>query len=57
MDTQVVTGAVISTDAQFRAALRQHADAEQPVEVGFEIVVPFVEISHGHLSRSTCPSR
>lgn len=50
MDRQAVTGAVISTDPQFRAVFHGNGDrAKIPVELTFEILVPFVEISHGHL--------
>ena len=50
MDRQAITGAVISTDPQFRAVFHPNGDGQpSPVEVSFEILVPFVEISHGHL--------
>ncbi len=41
---------VISTDPKFRAVFHGNGDGEtQPVEVAFEIIVPFAEVSHGHL--------
>lgn len=49
MEAQAIRGAVISTDADFRAAVREGIDGEHPIEIEFEIVVPFVQISHGHL--------
>lgn len=50
MDRQAITGAVISTDPQFRAVFHANGDVGKlPVELSFEILVPFVEISHGHL--------
>ena len=50
MDRQAITGAVISTDPQFRAVFHANGDGGHlPVELTFEILVPFVEISHGHL--------
>ena len=50
MELQAITGAVISTDPQFRAVFHPNGDGtEGPIQVAFEILVPFVEISHGHL--------
>ncbi len=49
-DNTPISGAVISTDPKFRAVLHGNGDGEtQPVEVAFEIIVPFAEVSHGHL--------
>ncbi|HJR53704.1 MAG TPA: hypothetical protein VJ982_08300 [Gemmatimonadota bacterium] len=52
MQRQAIVGAVISTDSQFRTALREcgsgNGDGAR-VEIAFEIVVPFIELSHGHL--------
>ena len=43
MDRQAITGAVISTDPQFRAVFHPNGDGHpSPVEVSFEILVPFV---------------
>jgi pilus assembly protein CpaE len=58
VDRQAITGAVISTDPQFRAVFHPNGDGHpSPVEVSFEILVPFVEISHGHLEelKVVCP--
>ncbi len=49
MSERPVPAAVISSDAAFRAAFEPNGDGEQLVQVQFEIPVPFVEISHGHL--------
>jgi pilus assembly protein CpaE len=49
-DNTPISGAVISTDPKFRAVFHGNGDGEtQPVEVAFEIIVPFSEVSHGHL--------
>ena len=49
-DNTPISGAVISTDPKFRAVFHGNGDGEtQPVEVTFEIIVPFAEVSHGHL--------
>ena len=49
-DNTPISGAVISTDPKFRAVFHGNGDGEtQPVEVAFEIIVPFAEVSHGHL--------
>ncbi len=52
MQRQAIVSAVISTDSQFRTALREcgsgNGDGAR-VEIAFEIVVPFIELSHGHL--------
>ena len=49
-DNTPINGAVISTDPKFRAVFHGNGDGEkQPVEVTFEIIVPFAEVSHGHL--------
>ena len=63
MKRQAIVSAVISTDSQFRAALKEcgngNGDGDGArVEVAFEILVPFIELSHGHLEEpSTSPSR
>ena len=52
MQRQAIVGAVISTDSQFRTALRESGNGNRDgarVEIAFEIVVPFIELSHGHL--------
>ncbi len=49
MEGQPIRSAVISTDGQFRSVLSQNGDGPPAVEVAFEILVPFIEISHGHL--------
>ena len=54
MKRQAIVSAVISTDSQFRAALKEcgngNGDSDGArVEVAFEILVPFIELSHGHL--------
>src|SRR5688500_17118967 len=52
MQRQAIVGAVISTDSQFRTALRESGNGNGDgarVEIAFEIVVPFIELSHGHL--------
>ena len=49
MSDHPIPAAVISSDAAFRAAFEPNGNGEQLVEVQFEIPVPFVEISHGHL--------
>lgn len=49
MTDQAIRGAVISTDATFRSAVRKTFEDEQAVDVQLEIVVPFVRITHGHL--------
>lgn len=48
MDETLIRGAVISTDAQFRSAFK-NGDGTRPVKIDFEIPVPFVQITHGHL--------
>ncbi|MEJ2151687.1 MAG: AAA family ATPase [Gemmatimonadota bacterium] len=49
-DNTPISSAVISTDPKFRAVFHANGDGEtQPVEVAFEIIVPFAEVSHGHL--------
>lgn len=49
MERQAISGAVISTDPQFRAVFHGNGDGEDAIKVAFEILVPFVEVSHGHL--------
>jgi len=52
VDNQAIQAAVISTDADFREAVQLdggNGDGTVPVRIAFEVVVPFVEISHGHL--------
>lgn len=49
MEGQSISAAVISTDANFRSVFAETAETEHPVKIEFEIVVPFVEVSHGHL--------
>lgn len=49
MSDHPVSAAVISSDAGFRAAFEPNGDGEPLVDVQFEILVPFVEVSHGHL--------
>jgi pilus assembly protein CpaE len=49
VDTQAITAAVISTDPQFRTLLKEGTDGSPIVEVSYQVVVPFIEISHGHL--------
>lgn len=49
MIAQAIRGAVISTDADFRAALKETLAADVAIDVQFEIVVPFIQVSHGHL--------
>lgn len=49
MTKQAIRGAVISTDGQFRAALKETVGNGLGIDVEFEVVVPFVKISHGHL--------
>ncbi|HUP01719.1 MAG TPA: AAA family ATPase [Gemmatimonadota bacterium] len=50
MESQAISSAVISIDPQFRAVFQANGDGgEVPIQVTFEILVPFVEISHGHL--------
>jgi pilus assembly protein CpaE len=49
MTENPVTAAVISTDAGFRSMFEPNGDAERVADVQFEIMVPFVEVSHGHL--------
>ncbi|CAN5269556.1 hypothetical protein BH18GEM1_BH18GEM1_04670 [soil metagenome] len=50
MERQAISGAVISIDPQFRAVFHGNGDGGQgPINVAFEVMVPFVEISHGHL--------
>lgn len=49
-ESRRINGAVISTDPQFRAVLHSNGDGTQlPIEVAFEVIVPFGEVSHGHL--------
>lgn len=54
MEKQAISGAVISTDPQFRAVFSGNGDGSGPIQVAFEIRVPFVEISHGHLEELRC---
>jgi pilus assembly protein CpaE len=55
MSDQSISAAVISTDASFRAVFEPNGngngngEGEKLLDVQFEILVPFVEISHGHL--------
>ena len=49
MSEHPISAAVISTDAGFRSVFEPNGNGEQLVEVQFEVLVPFVEISHGHL--------
>lgn len=53
MDTHAIQAAVISTDAKFREGIHPNGDeaagGANPIRIAFEIVVPFIEISHGHL--------
>lgn len=49
MITQAIRGAVISTDADFRATLKESLAEDLAIDVQFEVVVPFIQISHGHL--------
>src|SRR5687767_2476726 len=52
MQRQAIVGAVISTDSQFRTALRECGNGNGDgarIEIAFEIIVPFIELSHGHL--------
>jgi pilus assembly protein CpaE len=49
MFSQAIRGAVISTDADFRATLKESLADDLAIDVQFEVVVPFVKISHGRL--------
>lgn len=49
MDTQAIRAAIVSTDGAFRTAVREGIIGDQPIDIEFEIVVPFKKISHGHL--------
>ena len=52
MQRQAIVSAVISTDSQFRTALKQCGNGDgngTRIEIAFEIIVPFIELSHGHL--------
>lgn len=49
MSEHRVTAAVISTDAGFRAMFERNGNGKPVAQVEFEILVPFVEVSHGHL--------
>lgn len=52
MKRQAIVSAVISTDSQFRTALKEcgsgNGDGAR-IEIAFEVIVPFIELSHGHL--------
>ncbi|MDX1623554.1 MAG: AAA family ATPase [Gemmatimonadota bacterium] len=51
MSTKSIRGAVISTDGKFRSTVAEslNGDGNAGIDVQFEVVVPFVKISHGHL--------
>ena len=52
MQRQAIVSAVISTDSQFRTALRECGNGNGDgarIEIAFEVIVPFIELSHGHL--------
>ncbi|MBW3660050.1 MAG: AAA family ATPase [Gemmatimonadetes bacterium] len=49
MESQAIRAAIVSTDGDFRTAVREGIDADHPIDIEFEIVVPFKKISHGHL--------
>lgn len=49
MSPRDIRGALISTDGQFRSVLKESLNGDLGVDVQFEIVVPYVKISHGHL--------
>jgi pilus assembly protein CpaE len=52
MKRQAIVSAVISTDSQFRTALKHCGNGDgdgDRVEIAFEVIVPFIELSHGHL--------
>jgi pilus assembly protein CpaE len=49
MSENRIAAAVISTDAGFRSVFEPNGSGEPLVDVQFEVMVPFVQISHGHL--------
>jgi len=52
MQRQAIVSAVISTDSQFRTALKECGNGNGDgarIEIAFEVIVPFIELSHGHL--------
>lgn len=49
MESQAIHAAIVSTDGDFRTAVRDGVVGEHPIEIDFEIMVPFKKITHGHL--------
>lgn len=49
MESQAIRAAIVSTDGDFRTAVREGVVGDHPIDIEFEVKVPFKNISHGHL--------